>query len=96
MITAKYGAQEKAFEVNTGPNPVWNKEISFRFRPTATETSEFLRQPLEIHLFDEVAIDVLEDEMLRKTHIFQRLDKRWLGSVTIPSTALLEAPKVHI
>lgn len=43
---------------------------------------------LHIHLFDEIVVDILEDERMRDTTIHQRLDRNWLGSLRIPFSTL--------
>jgi len=48
-----------------------------------------------LHVYDEVGIDLLEDERRRETDIHQRLEKRWLGSITIPFSTLYNNGRVR-
>lgn len=43
---------------------------------------------LHIHLFDEIIVDILEDERMRDTTIHQRIERNWLGSLRIPFSTL--------
>lgn len=51
---------------------------------------------LHIHLFDEIIVDILEDERMRDTTIHQRLDRNWLGSLRIPFSTLYFNHQVSI
>lgn len=43
---------------------------------------------LHIHLFDEILVDILQDERMRDTTIHQRVERNWLGSLRIPFSTL--------
>ncbi|OQV12974.1 Coiled-coil and C2 domain-containing protein 2A [Hypsibius exemplaris] len=88
FIIIQFAGQEKRLSISSGSNPMWNEQVSFRIRPSAKSSLQFLKQEIEIHFYDEVSVDVLEDDMLRKTHVFQRLDRRWLGSLSFSFTDL--------
>ncbi|XP_055354608.1 coiled-coil and C2 domain-containing protein 2A-like [Paramacrobiotus metropolitanus] len=94
FATAHFAGQEGKLHVVESTDPVWNGQIVFRLNPTAKSSVQFLQQELEIHFFDEVAVDVLEDNTLRESHIYQRLDRRWLGSLTFPFSALYTTSKI--
>ena len=42
-----------------------------------------------INLFDEVVVDILEDDRKRATTLHHRIEKRWLGKLTIPFSTLI-------
>lgn len=46
-------------------------------------------------LYDEVAIDLLEDDRRRETDIHQRLEKRWLGTISIPFATLYSNGRIE-
>jgi hypothetical protein len=49
---------------------------------------------LYLHLFDEIIVDLLEDDRMRETNIHQRLERNWLGSLQIPFSTLYFNSKV--
>ncbi|RUS72243.1 hypothetical protein EGW08_019997 [Elysia chlorotica] len=71
-----------------GPNPSFNEELELILRVPNDDYSPSSLQAIEddifINLFDEVTVDVLEDNRERETNIHQRIEKKWLGSIKIP------------
>jgi hypothetical protein len=49
---------------------------------------------LYLHLFDEIVVDLLEDDRMRETNIHQRLERNWLGSLHVPFSTLYFNSKV--
>ncbi len=49
---------------------------------------------LSIGLFDEVVVDILRDDRQRETNVHHRIEKKWLGSLTIPFSTLHERERV--
>lgn len=47
-------------------------------------------------IYDEVPVDLLEDDRRRETDIHQRIERRWLGSITIPFSTLYTNGRVII
>ena len=49
---------------------------------------------LYISLFDEVVVDILQDDRQRETNVHHRIEKKWLGSLTIPFSTLHQRERV--
>lgn len=47
-----------------------------------------MKETLFLHLFDEVIVDLVEEDTLRDTTIHQRLEKHWLAGLEIPFSTL--------
>lgn len=47
-----------------------------------------IKDTLYLHLFDEMVVDLIEDETLRETNIHQRLERHWLAGMEIPFSTL--------
>ncbi|XP_077980820.1 coiled-coil and C2 domain-containing protein 2A-like [Glandiceps talaboti] len=71
-----------------GPNPNWSEELSLPFMAPNNDYSsgslQTCRDLIYLNLFDEVVIDMLDDDRARATNIHQRLERKWLGSLKIP------------
>ncbi|XP_064382985.1 coiled-coil and C2 domain-containing protein 2A-like [Halichondria panicea] len=82
-----------------GPQPFWNEEISVPFQPPDNDFSpgalQKITDSLYISLFDEVVTDILSDERQRSTNIHHRIEKKWLGSFTIPFSTLHQRERVE-
>jgi len=55
-----------------------------------------LEEEIYLQVYDEVAIDLLEDERRRETDVHQRLEKRWLGCIRIPFATLYRSGRVSV
>jgi coiled-coil and C2 domain-containing protein 2A len=93
----------------SGPNPYWNEELSLPFFPPKNDFSPGnlarVTDCIQFNLFDELTVDLLQDDRERGTNVHQRREKRWLGSFTVPfstlhartrieGTFVLEVPKL--
>ncbi|XP_038057381.1 coiled-coil and C2 domain-containing protein 2A-like isoform X2 [Patiria miniata] len=78
--------------VTEGPNPNWNEELKLPFIAPNDDYSsanlQTVKDTIYIHLFDEVVTDLLEDDRDRGTNIHQRMERRWLGSISMPFTTV--------
>ena len=54
-----------------------------------------VQDSLHLHLFDEVRVDILEDERDRESRIHQRIENRWLGSLSIPFSSLYQNTRIE-
>ena len=48
-----------------------------------------------IQLFDEVVVDLMEDERERDVSVHQRYERHWLGGFTIPFSTIYKRNKVR-
>ncbi|KAH8030112.1 hypothetical protein HPB51_006544 [Rhipicephalus microplus] len=70
--------------VADGPHPTWNQEL----RLPITPEEGVVKDVIYLNLFDEVVLDLLEDDRERHSTVHQRLERRWLGSLKIPFSTL--------
>ncbi|KFM58390.1 Coiled-coil and C2 domain-containing protein 2A, partial [Stegodyphus mimosarum] len=82
-----------------GPHPTWNQELVLPFQAPNADYSptslESVKDIIYINLFDEVAVDLLEDDKERSTVVYERLERRWLGNLKIPFTTLYLNSKIE-
>ncbi|XP_072045143.1 coiled-coil and C2 domain-containing protein 2A-like isoform X2 [Amphiura filiformis] len=82
----------KQTSVAEGPNPNWNEELIVPFQAPNNDYSpsnlQGVKDVIYFNLFDEVLIDMLQDERDRATNIHQRMERRWLGSISMPFSTI--------
>ena len=92
FVEAKFQGNSAKTTTAEGPNPAWNQQLVLDFNSPnndySTDTLMRIKDSIHIHLFDEVRVDLNDDEQDRSSHIHQRLEKRWLGSLSIPFSNL--------
>eukprot|EP00842_Homolaphlyctis_polyrhiza_P004473 jgi/Hompol1/5026/HPOL_000561-RA len=78
-----------------GQHPQWNETISLDvqapnddFSPEALNQTDLCTEMLFVNLFDEIVIDLLQDERERATSIHQRKERSWLGTLQIPFSTI--------
>ena len=62
------------------------------FSPAALQK---ITDVLHVSLFDEVVTDILQDDRQRRTNIHHRIEKKWLGSFTLPFSTLHQRERVR-
>ncbi|KAK3909758.1 Coiled-coil and C2 domain-containing protein 2A [Frankliniella fusca] len=73
-----------------GANPTWNQDLQIPVRPGSSDSDT-----LFIHLFDEVIVDLVDDDRQRETSIHQRLERNWLASLNIPFSTLVHNARIE-
>ncbi|XP_035711264.1 coiled-coil and C2 domain-containing protein 2A-like isoform X2 [Folsomia candida] len=75
-----------------GSNPTWNQELQLNLTVPNDDYSQTNLSKMDdlmfLLIYDEVPVDLLEDDRRRETDIHQRIERRWLGSITIPFSTL--------
>ncbi|ORY45278.1 hypothetical protein BCR33DRAFT_716564 [Rhizoclosmatium globosum] len=85
-----------------GPSPHWNETVSLDvippnndFRPESIMDSEVGMERIYFNIFDELLIDIIDDDRVRDVEIHQRRERNWLGSFSMPFTALYEQTRIE-
>ena len=61
-------------------------------RPESLQTC---KDNIYINVFDEIIVDVLEDERDRESTIHKRIQRNWLGTLTVPFATVYFKSKIH-
>ena len=84
-----------------GPNPQWNQTLAVDieapdgdFRPQALMETDIASDYIIINVFDEITIDMLQDERERERELYIRKEKVWLGSIQVPFTSVWERSRI--
>lgn len=78
--------------VADGPHPTWNQEL--RLPCSSKCVSQGCSDTIYFNLFDQVVLDLLEDDRERSTTVHQQLQRCWLASLKVPFMALYLNGKV--
>ncbi|XP_038600358.1 protein CC2D2B [Tachyglossus aculeatus] len=82
-----------------GSHPCWNEELILDFSSPGHDYSisglSKIKDNIVINIFDEVVIEKHEDNCLKGCRGHSYIQKHWLGSVTIPFSALLQQSKIN-
>lgn len=90
--------------LNTKLHPDQINKIRFQLTlPLKSSNNDFspdtlnrVKDCIYLHLFDEVTIDLIEDEREdRSSIVHHRIDRRWLGSLTIPFSSLYRNTRIE-
>ncbi|XP_059610897.1 coiled-coil and C2 domain-containing protein 2A [Phlebotomus argentipes] len=73
-----------------GSNPTWNEQLQI---PINFQMDQ-LKGSLCIQLFDEYVDDLLEDDRLGMSEIYQRISRKWIGELRIPITNIYSNQKI--
>jgi hypothetical protein len=91
FVELSFGGVSCKTSASSGAAPQWNELISVPFKAPNNDYSPHaltcIREHVVITLFDEVAVEGVEDDRDRLTTVMRR-EHRYLGSVEIPFTTL--------
>lgn len=86
-------------QVGQGTDPSWNEELKLPFKPPHNDFSpdnvQRCTDELFFNIFDEVVVDVLQDERQRRTNVHQRRERRWLGTFALPISTIYMNQRVE-
>lgn len=84
-----------------GANPQWNQTLAIEieapdgdFRPEALMETDIATDYIIVNVFDEITIDLLQDERERDREMYIRKEKVWLGSIQVPFTSVWERSRI--
>jgi hypothetical protein len=95
--------QKRKTRSNTseGGNPQWSQTLAIDieapdgdFRPEALMETDIASDFININVFDEITIDLLQDERERDKEMYIRKEKVYLGSIQIPFTSVWERTRI--
>nr|CAH0107288.1 unnamed protein product [Daphnia galeata] len=82
-----------------GTSPTWNQELCLQVDFTEGIRSlaylQSIRDDLFIQLFDEVVVDILDDDRQRDASVHQRYERHWLGGFKIPFQVVYKWSKIE-
>ena len=84
---------------SSGANPSWNEDLSVSYefleKNFSASNPDRTTRTLYIRLFDEILVDILEDDRERATTIHQRIQKQFIGSLQLPFSTLRQRQKIE-
>ncbi|CAN8001529.1 unnamed protein product, partial [Ixodes hexagonus] len=81
--------------VAEGPHPTWNQELRLPLSMDGSDGPCSVKDIIYLNLFDEVVLDLLEDDRERSSTVYQRLERRWLGNLKVPFSTLYLNSKIE-
>ncbi|XP_029649306.1 coiled-coil and C2 domain-containing protein 2A-like isoform X1 [Octopus sinensis] len=82
-----------------GPNPSFNEELLIPFRTSnhnlTPKNLQTVTDVIRLTIFDEVHVNILQDDTKQDTEIHQRVEKKWLGTLKIPFSTIYYNGKIE-
>ncbi|CAB4064698.1 CC2D2A [Lepeophtheirus salmonis] len=83
-----------------GPNPAWNQQLTLNFKSKNNDYSpdslNKVNDALHLHLFDEIIVDLSpESSDDCEDQIYQRFERKWLGSMIIPFSSIYKNTRIE-
>uniref|UniRef100_A0A8D8ZRV5 Coiled-coil and C2 domain-containing protein 2A n=1 Tax=Cacopsylla melanoneura TaxID=428564 RepID=A0A8D8ZRV5_9HEMI len=99
FVEVSFGNYSARTTTASGASPTWNQDLVIPLLPATSDFSpgalQSINSCLHVHLFDEVIVDLIQDEAERETNVHQRLERNWLGSLSIPFSTLYFNSKIE-
>uniref|UniRef100_A0A8D8YV16 Coiled-coil and C2 domain-containing protein 2A n=1 Tax=Cacopsylla melanoneura TaxID=428564 RepID=A0A8D8YV16_9HEMI len=99
FVEVSFGNYSARTTTASGASPTWNQDLVIPLLPATSDFSpgalQSINSCLHVHLFDEVVVDLIQDEAERETNVHQRLERNWLGSLSIPFSTLYFNSKIE-
>ncbi|XP_065840222.1 coiled-coil and C2 domain-containing protein 2A-like [Oscarella lobularis] len=98
FVEVSFQQSKQLTPVADGPNPSWNSEMSLPFMSPNHDYSPVALQGvtdlISFNLFDEILVDLLEDDRQRETNRHERIERRWLGNLSVPFSTVYSNTRV--
>ncbi|TPX36153.1 hypothetical protein SmJEL517_g01415 [Synchytrium microbalum] len=102
FVEISFQSQRARTTCSEGPNPIWDETLSLDvqvpnndFRPDMLMESELPSELIWFHLFDEIIIDLVDDERDRNEYSHFRRERNWLGCFSVPFASVYEQVRVE-
>ena len=99
FVQARFQGTSRRTSAQEGPAPTWNESLFLPFLPPRGDFSpanlKSIRDELYLNLFDEVYIEGESENYHEEDMTFQRREKRYLGSLTIPFSTIYLNGKIE-
>ncbi|XP_022701750.1 coiled-coil and C2 domain-containing protein 2A-like [Varroa jacobsoni] len=91
FVEVSFQQNSKATFVSDGPNPTWNQQLTLSIRNDTFQGDN--RDVIYLNICDQVVVDLQNED--GKDHIHQILERRWLGTLTIPFSTVYINSKIE-
>ena len=97
--------QKRKFHTSTvfGNNPLFNETLSVPivaknddFKAEALMETDLATEILYLNIYDEIIVDLIQDDRERERETYYRRDKVWIGSLEIPFSSIWERSRVFV
>ncbi|GBG28149.1 Coiled-coil and C2 domain-containing protein 2A [Hondaea fermentalgiana] len=92
FVQVKFQGNSRRSSAQEGPSPTWNESIFLPFIPPRKDFSPANLQSISDHVhfnvFDEVIVETQGEDYRNEDAMFQRRERRFLGSFSIPFSTI--------
>ncbi|XP_040568935.2 coiled-coil and C2 domain-containing protein 2A [Lepeophtheirus salmonis] len=100
FVEARFQGESVRTSSSPGPNPAWNQQLTLNFKSKNNDYSpdslNKVNDALHLHLFDEIIVDLSpESSDDCEDQIYQRFERKWLGSMIIPFSSIYKNTRIE-